>query len=301
MPVSGLYTRLMSPTRVFRAVLVTALVALIFPAAMPIGEHGVAQAHPPPFFWMADLSSDRRIGMDAALGTSDLGVDAAPIVAASVFGEIALNRYLTAVGRVPFVYAQYALLDAPEDESSALALGNAGLGIKLVAGSERRSSALRYGLEAYAHLPTASDGADEGPSLLAGAALTTPDVGRYAIDVTTLRLRGSARYETGRAFFQGELGLEHQLNDSRDDTTDLLVGLGAGITLSPYLAILSELALVSELRDDDDDRELFPSLDIGMRYHDPRVMAGVRVHLPFAEQFRDANVLAFALDVAVRF
>ncbi len=102
-------------------------------------------------------------------------------------------------------------------------------------------------------------------------------------------------------FFQVELGLEHQLNDSRDDTTDLLVGVGAGIALSQYIAILSELSLISELRDDDDDRELLPSLDIGMRYHDPRVMAGARLHLPFAEQFRDGNVLAFILDAAVRF
>ena len=266
------------------------------------GSASTAHAHPPPFFWMSDLSPERRVGFDLALGNSELGVDAVPILAASVFGDIALTDNLSLVGRVPFVYAQFTPLGNPEAESSALALGNAGFGVKLVTLSDGGYSAMRYGLEGYIHLPTASDGdADDNFVALAASSITVPDSGRYAIGATTARLRGSARYEGRLAFLQAELGVDHFLTDGADDTTDLLLGLGVGIEFSPYVALLGELTVITELIDDDDDRDLLPSLDVGVRYHNPAWIVGARIHLPFAQEYRDGKVIAAFFDLSRRF
>lgn len=272
------------------------------PTGSPTWSLPSAHAHPPPFFWMSDLSADRRVGFDVGLGTSELGVDAVPIMAASVFADVALTEHLSLTGRVPFVYAQFTPPGNPEAESSALTLGNAGIGVKLVTSSDRGRSALRYGLEGYIHLPTASDDdADDAFAALAATTITVPDSGRYRVSATTARLRGSARYEGRSAFLQAELGLDHHLNDGADDTTDLQLAMGVGIEFSPYIALLGELVVLSELVDNDDDRDLFPSLDVGVRYHNPGWIVGARVHLPFAEDHRDGDVLAAYLDVSRRF
>ena len=248
---------------------------------------------------MTDLSSDRRVGAEVTLGNSELIVDAMPIVAGSVFGEIAINRRFSLVLRVPFAHVRYSNFADPDTEIAATVLGNAGAGIKFLgASAPRRGTQMHYGLDAYVHAPTASDGVEDAFALATAGALTLPDSGRYAVDATTLRVRGSVRYEGKTAFFQGDLGVDHRLLDG-DDYTALVIGLGAGIVLSPYFAVLTEVILQTDVFED--DRDLLPTLDIGMRYHSPTQMAGLRLHLPFADEYRDANAIGLAVEIGVRF
>lgn len=260
---------------------------------------GTAQAHPPPFYWMPDLSAHSRVGVDLIPGNYDRAGDSALLVPASVFAELALIEHVVLMARLPFAYVDRVGIDDPDE--GAFALGNVGLGI-LFAGSSRRDwdSWLRYGLGVQAYLPTASDEGDEGAAAARAAAFLVPERARFLPGITSFRARGDLRYETGRLFLQGEVGIDHQLRDDSDDRTELLLGGGLGVTLSPYWAVLAELTAVSNILEDEDS-ELLPVLDAGLRYHDPGVMAGFRVYWPFHESYRDASAIGLGIDLGIRF
>jgi hypothetical protein len=260
---------------------------------------GTAQAHPPPFYWMPDLSAHSQVGVDLIPGNFDRAGDSALLVPASVFAELAVTDYLVLLARVPFAYVDRVGIDDPDD--GAFALGNVGLGL-LLANTSRRDwdSWLRYGIGVLVHLPTASDEGEEGIAAARAAAFLVPDRGRFQPGITNLRARGDVRYETGRVFMQGEVGLDHQLREDIDDRTDLLFAAGLGVTLSPYWAVLAELTAVSNILEDEDS-ELLPVLDAGLRYHDPGMMTGLRVYWPFHESYRDASAIGVGIDLGFRF
>ncbi len=267
---------------------------------MALGER--AHAHPPPFFWMSDLSNDRLVGAELAIGNSELVVDGFPILAANVAADIAVTDQISVLARVPFVYAWFTPPGQPDEDVSAFGLGNVGLGLKFADSSTGPVSVLRYGVEGYVHAPTASDNGDAALAVLAASSVTLPDRGRYAIDSTVLRLRGSGRYEGQSVFLQGELGLDHYFIDDFDNVTDLLASAGLGLEFNPYVAVLAELVVVTELAGyDDDERRFLPSADLGIRYHNPDWIFGARLHLPFAEEYRDGKVIAGMFDLSRRF
>ena len=260
---------------------------------------GSAEAHPPPFYWMPDLSGHSRAGVELIPGNLDDAGSSAFLVDGSVFAELAVSRHLSLVGRVPFAYVDRA--GAGGDEA-AWALGNLGLGLQ-IAGASARSGHARtlYGVGVLAYVPTASDEGEGRVAATRAGAFLVPDAGRYRPDVTTVRLRGDLRYEAEVVFLQGELALDHQLRDQADDRTDLLAGVGLGVAFNPYLAMLAELTAVSDVLESDGDASLVPVLDVGLRYHDPRMMAGLRVFWPMDDAYRAADAIGIGVDLAARF
>jgi hypothetical protein len=261
---------------------------------------GAAHAHPPPFYWMPDLSAHSRVGVEVIPGNLDGAGDTAFLVPASVFAELAVNDLLVILARVPFAYVDRVGVADPDQ--GAFALGNASLGLELSGASELgRDSLLLFGLGALVHLPTASDEGDERLAAARAAAFLVPDRGRYLPDITTVRVRADLRVEAGMVFVQGEVGLDHQIREDIDDRTDVLFGAGLGLSFSDYVALLGELTALSDILDDDGDSELLPTLDVGLRYHDPGVMAGVRVYWPFHDSYRADRAIGLGVDLALRF
>lgn len=258
-----------------------------------------ATAHPPPFYRMPDLSMDSQAGLEVVVGRSDLVLGSATLAEASAFFHLALGPHITILGRVPFSYVDYEPLDLLDVSISSWALGNASIGVQLGTVSRLgRGQRIRYGLGILGYVPTASDEGEEGAAAQITGAFDVPDPGRFLVNTTTLRARGDLRYETGAVFLQGELALDHHIQDA-EDRTHLLGGVGVGFMLSHYVALLGELTLRSEILEDGDD--LIPVLDAGLRYHNPSMMLGLRVYWPFDEAYRDADVIGLGLDLAVRF
>lgn len=260
---------------------------------------GAAAAHPPPFYWMPDLSGHSRAGIEIMPGNLDFAGDSAFVISSSLFAELAVGRHLSLLGRLPFTYVDRA---GAGDGDAAWALGNLGLGLQIATTSYLYGdSRTHYGIGLLVNAPTASDEGDGLAAAVRTAAFLVPDAGRYLPDATTVRLRGDVRYETGMLFLQGELALDHQLRDEVDDRTDLLLGGGVGIAFSHYFAVLAELTAVSDVLDSDGDASLVPVLDAGLRYHNPDMMAGLRLYWPFDEAYRAAGAIGIGVDVAARF
>jgi hypothetical protein len=259
-----------------------------------------ALAHPPPFYWMADLSVHSRAGVEVIPGNYDRAGETAILVPASVFAEFALTENVVLLGRLPLAYVDRVGIDDPDE--GAFALGNVSLGALLAGGSGHpHEGRLMYGIGALVHLPTASDEDDEGAAAARTAAFLVPDAGRYRPDTTTVRVRADVRYETDSVFVQGEVGVDRLILEDVDDRTDLLLGAGLGLALDPYWALLGELTVLSNVLEDDDESEFLPVLDAGVRYHNPDLMFGLRVYWPFDESYRDASALGIGLDIALRF
>jgi hypothetical protein len=259
-----------------------------------------ALAHPPPFYWMPDLSVHSRAGVEMVAGNYDRAGDSAFLIPTSVFAELALSENVVLLGRLPFTYVDRVGIANPDD--GAFALGNVSLGAQLAGASgEPHHSLLLYGIGVLLYAPTASDEDEPGLAALHSAGFLLPDRGRYLPGTTTVRVRADLRYEGEVVFVQGEVGVDHQLIEDVDDRTDLLLGAGLGLALSPYWAVLGELTVLSNVFEDDGDTDFVPVLDAGVRYHDPGVMAGLRVYWPFHEAYRDAGAIGLGLDVAWRF
>lgn len=264
--------------------------------AFATGSSSPAHAHPPPFYRMPDLSAHSRIGIEAVPTIGDVAGDRALVVDTGLFAEISLAHWLVLAGRVPLAYVDSDPGGAGPQVSS-FALGNVGLGLRLAGSSQpRRHRRWRYGLSTWVHAPTASDSGEAGAAAAISGAFTVPDHDRY-IDATTLRVDLDGRYETHHVFLQGEIGLAHR-RLAGDDDTDGRLGLGAGVALDPYFAVLAELTLHADELDRD---AITPVLDAGLRYHNPAFMTGLRVYWPLGEAQRDAGIIGLGIDVAVRF
>lgn len=258
-----------------------------------------ALAHPPPFYWMPDLSVHSRAGVELIPGNFDRAGESAFLIPTSLFAEFALTDNLVLLGRLPFAYVDRVGFNDPDD--GAFALGNISLGLQLADGSGHpHAGRLAYGVGALIHLATASDKDEAGVAASRAAAFLVPDRGRYLVDAFTLRVRADLRYETDTVFVQGELAIDQQIYQATDDRTDLLLAAGLGLTLSPYWAVLAELTALSGVLEDDGDA-LLPVLDAGVRFHDPDLMAGLRVYWPFHESARDLGAIGLGMDIAMRF
>lgn len=253
-----------------------------------------AQAHPPPFYRMPDLSPNSRIGVEVVPTFGEVADEGALVLDAGLFADIALTPWLVLSGRVPMAYV-YSDPDPPAPEVTAAALGDIGLGLRFIDSSRRRRGArTRIGVGMWLYVPTASDSGEPGAAAAIARGFTVPDHARY-FDTTTLRLDLDGRYETHSVFVQGELGLAyHQFGDDGD--LDGRIGLGAGVVFNPHLAALAELTLHA-----DDLDALTPVLDAGLRYHDASLIGGARVYWPLGSAQRSRGIIGIGLDLGVRF
>lgn len=252
-----------------------------------------AHGHPPPFWWMADLTRTDRAGFELSIGNPHPGPFDAFALVGGVFGEVSVSSRLSFTGRIPLAFATF---DPPTGGgSSSPALGNITLGLQGTMPG-RRSGGLRtlWGGGFLLYLPTASDGTASSVTSAAARQLSLPDDGRWLLDTTTFRLRGDLRLESRVFFFQTELAIDLHFRSGRDDA-DLVVILGPGVAVSESLAFLLELA-VADITDDDQI-----TVDLGLRYHSPAVLIGARLYLPLSDPARRDNVFALAVDVGGRF
>ncbi len=279
------------------ATLLTFAVLIVAPAS-------VAQAHPPPFFRMPDLAVDSRLALDTTLSTGDVNVGAdtgsATVLDLDLQLKWALTSHILFHFQLPFVYADYESDFDSDEDVAGLALGNVGAAVAFVDSSRSgRRNRTRYGLGLGINAATASDSGDSGTIAGIATVFSPPDVGRFARDTTTLKIHGSGRYEADMLFVQGQAGVDHGFTDG-DDNTDLRLALGLGIAFSEYWAALGELTVISDVLDDDGG-DTQPTLEAGIRYHDPLFLAGLHVYWPLAESDRDRNVIGVSFDMGTRF
>ena len=261
-------------------------------ALFALGERP-AQAHPPPFWWMADTSDRSHFGFELMVGNPQLGPIDTTALAGGLYGHVAASPNISVDARLPLAFVYFD----PEvmGEDSEAAIGNLSVGVQ---GTARRRQGFRttvlFGGGFVIYVPTSSD---DGPALFSVAsarALALPDPGRWFVDTTTARLRGDLRFESGAVFFQSELDLDLHFTDG-DDDIDVVLGLGPGVKASDELAFLMELS-ISEITDDEDI-----TVDLGVRYHTHGILAGFRIYLPLSDPFRDDDVIAAGMDIAGRF
>lgn len=273
---------------------VALLVLGVVVAVGALGERD-AQAHPPPFWWMADTTNGRHAGFEAVIGNPDLVLSDTTTVSGSVYGHFAASPTVSIDVRLPLGFSYFDDAGLIGEDSEA-ALGNLSLGIT---GFARRRSGIRtnltFGGGFRIYVPTASD---NGASLLAAGAsgqLALPDPGRWLINATTARLHGDMRVESGVFFFQGELSLDLVIIEDVEDETLVNLGIGPGVMLSPEIAMLLELSLV----DIDNNEDV--TTDIGLRYHNHDLMAGFRIYVPLSDPFRNNDLFGAGFDIAGRF
>jgi hypothetical protein len=271
--------------------------AVLVTAFLPVGA---AEAHPPPFFWMPDLSVHSRESFETSVGPVTLDRGVAIMAEGDVYIELAVSRNISVMGRLPFGYVRFDPV-LQNGSGNGFALGNIGAGAQIANTTELRPERkLLYGLGVFAYLPTASGGATSGPTVQALRVLSVPDGGRFLQDTTTLRVRGGLRFEMWRLFFQGETVLERRILEG-DDRNDLTFGLGAGFQISEYLAVLGELTMAPDLLDLADDNDYTAVIDAGLRYHNPQTMIGLRVYMPLESPYRDAGVIGVIIDAGMRY
>lgn len=259
-----------------------------------------ADAHPPPFVWMADLSPGSRVGLDITGGTIDTDAGTARLAAIDVAGQFALASHVALVVRAPFLYVtREGEIITPE--LSTWALGNVALGLQVAAthrfAADRR---VRYGVGVLGFLDTASSEDERGDATGVAAAWDVPGLGRYRADTTTVRVRGDVRLESGKVFTQAEILADRRMVADGDDVTDLGGAVGLGVATSHYLAFLAEVTLLSDTLYADEST-LVSALDVGVRYHDPATMLGIRLYLPLDDDRRDADALGIGFDLGLRF
>jgi hypothetical protein len=274
---------------------------------------GLAEVAP---FVMPDTSERTSAGVDVFFGVIDadeggaLFTARAKVLTFEPYLDFALTPELKIWGRLPIAYvdAETTVLTVEQNESDTL-LGNAGLGARFMA---QLSYDLRAGGGVSVHLPTA-DADDDGNLVdppVAASIVRFFQGERYAVDTTTLSGHGDLRLDLGRGYLQGQIAYLHLLaEDDEDEDADLLrFGLAGGYWISPTVAALAELTTLSTMLDDDvqfngedEDEDFFHSLDLGLRFAQPRGALSLRFHLPLDDVFRDSDLLGGAADLTLYF
>jgi len=258
-----------------------------------------ADAHPPPFYWMSDISGTSSAGGELMIITSKILPDKVLLLGLDVRGNFALSPNITLTASLPLGFVAFDL-PAPVDDDSGTALGNVNVGVLLHSPHERHEGT-RFGGGVKLYLPTASDSDIEGVAAAMLAAHYVPNWARYLPNTTTVRVQGDLRFTADPIFLQVEGALDLHFVQDADDLTMLVFGLGFGAMLSPKLALLGELTFLSDILEDSDGENFVETLDLGLRYHNPTLMFGARLYLPLDNDFRDADVIGFGLDLAARF
>lgn len=265
---------------------------------------------------MADTSERSHAGVDVFFGSFDADEGGlffstdATVVSFEPHLDFALTDSITLSGRLPLAYARSAVTVLGfEDEKTELVLGNLSLGARYVAQVGRD---LRAGGGGFVNLPTADADDDlDLPNPPAAAALANFFfMERYLPETTTLGAHGDLRVDVGRGFVQGRVEYMHLTSDEEgyDDSLNLLrIGIAAGFWLTPTFAALGELTTLSTILDDDaqisddEDEDFVHSLDLGVRYAQPRWSLSARFHLPLDDFLRENDLLGAGVDLSMYF
>jgi hypothetical protein len=275
---------------------------------------GLAEVAP---FLMPDTSERTNAGVDVFFGVIDAD-EGGPLFSARAkvltfepYLDFALTPEFKIWGRLPIAYvnAETTVLTVEQSESDTL-LGNAGLGARFMT---QVSYELRAGGGVSVHLPTADADDDDGNFVdppLTAAIVRFFQRERYAVDTTTVSGHGDLRYEMGRGYLQGQVAyLRLVAEDDDSEDADLLrLGLAGGYWIAPTVAAVAELTTLSTILDDDvqfnaedEDEDFFHSLDLGLRFAQPRGSLSLRFHLPLDDVFRDSDLLGGAADLTLYF
>lgn len=279
---------------------------------------GLGEAAP---FLMPDTSERSHAGVDVFFGNLDaddgglLFSAKATVLTFEPHVDVALTPQIALSGRLPIAYSSVeATVLGVESEESETLLGNAALGARFMSQASREA---RAGGGIFVNLPTASSDDDADEVNLTAAAVEDVrffHIERYIIDTTTIGVHGDLRFDSERAFLQGQVAFMHLIANDEDAgeglEADLLrMSVAAGFWLTPMLAAVGELTTLSTVLDDDlqfnfndEDEEFFHSLDLGLRYADAQWSLGVRFHLPLDDYFRDdLELLGGGADLSLYF
>ena len=286
------------------------LAALLAPASAAAGDYTeIAPVRP---LTMSDPSGLTVLGLDLQLTKwtehpPPPGVDTdVTSVTVDIHADIRVAPHWVLIGRLPFSHAS---VDPSDPDCCSTALGNFTVGARgLWASIFDNGMRAVAGFEASVSLPTASDGAERGPSAsAAGLAQLPHDLGLYAPNTTTLRITPLAQLYGKRFLLHAEAGMQVFIYDGDvggDNSSDIAIrlGLAAGIRATYKIAILAEINSLIVLTDDaffGDDT--VTSLDLGIRYGSGRGIFGIRAYIPLDSALRDLDMLGIGLDAGLRF
>lgn len=224
---------------------------------------------------MTDLRGGSRAGVDVTFGSVGSGPGDVTVIGVEGLVELELTRRLSLTGALPLVHARDGGTDY--DGSS---LGNITVGLAYRLSVERRGDSLRaVGIGGSLSLPTASDGGDAAIAAFAHSLFHLPDPGRFLPDTTTIRIHGDYRYQSGKIFLQGQLGLHQLVIDGPDDLTLVRIAFGGGARLSNTASAVFTLTTMSDILDDSDGEDFVHQLDLGARFKVRRGEVGARIFL----------------------
>jgi len=221
-----------------------------------------------------------------------------------VAADIRVAPHWMVLVRVPFDKASIDPGDCCELALGNLTLGGRGLWAR------RHASGLRsvVGGELTIAVPTASDGAERGPSAGAAAFSQLPhDPSLYAPNLTAVNFTLLSQLYHRWWLLQAEAGLSLYFFDddvAGDDHLDVSgrVALGGGVRVTYKLALLAEFGarfFDSDLIAAGDDT--MTSVDLGVRYASSAFIVGARFYLPLSSELRDVDMLGFGFDAGWRF
>jgi hypothetical protein len=206
------------------------------------------------------------------------------------------------VAREVVVYGMLPLAHGRGSGESQTDPGNITLGGRWV----RRGGDARVGLGAAIALPTAPEvnffsGSDSGAAAYGAAVLQFDRVADFLAEITAYRLLGDLRFDRGGAFAQLEAGYDRLEVDGADEGLDVLhLDVGAGVHVSPRLALLAEFTTLSLALEDegfDEGEKTFHALYAGGRYAPGRARMGLYLFVPVDIPIETANALGLGFDV----
>ncbi|MFH0903384.1 MAG: hypothetical protein V2A73_22375 [Pseudomonadota bacterium] len=273
-------------------------------------------------FVMGDLSSDRIVGVQLMHGSwSEQGWSGGEydfnITTLDVFADLPVSRSLKVFGILPFAHfdRRASSMDGGEySKHDTAVLGNITGGIRLVSpANQTRRASIGFGVSVS--LPTAPelDIESEDDELDAEAARYASEFRlvdayeRYMPAATTVRIEGDARIEQGKLFLQAQLGLhlvsvEYEAGYTSESYQLLRLVVGAGVRLSPRLAIVGELSTLTPLDKTNyysPFEDYLHSLHLAGQYDFGKLVVAGRFYRPFGHEMFD-DIWGLGIDVLVR-
>lgn len=197
-------------------------------------------------------------------------------------------------------YLNLPITYASGNGDSVTALGNVEVGGIFL--PRLGDSSTRLALHAGLTLPTADD--DEDVLVNAIAAVARPQDVYLAIPKgTSLRLGASPIFRSGNLFGRVDLGVDINLNNSGDDTSDPVVHLNAGVGVDlGGAAIMGELSNVYVMSDNDADfsDKMINVFAISARFTAGSAMPYVSLLIPLDDDATDTIDVAFTAGLEAR-
>ncbi len=247
--------------------------ALVWTTLAVLGGSAGADPIGRPWDLMDLAGGGNRVGMDLSFA-SLTGPGSGPSIDVfdlDLMGQFEVTPTIDLTARVPMATG--------EDDS---VLGDVSIGVigKLRESTTSSGGHLKMGIEGTLYLPTGSKPSTNNLKNFFGAGFSRTFLyPRWAGRELTIRGGFGIRYETGTAFFEGDLGLD-MMNETEDrsrrnDNTHFFFHLGGsgGAEVARNLAVIGEFTYSKEVNDNNFDG---PAIDItaGLRYRTGKLTLG---------------------------